>query len=134
MILLYQGTKFAFVVEYEVVVSVFIDSCVVSWNAYVSDSDLAFMSSTDFDAVGGNVLDNHHVVGFLWDALEHDVLTDWFLDWHQLVFFVVLFNKARVLLFADFTVKLFEIVLNGTADYLFLHFWLIPLLETVEVN
>lgn len=100
----------------------------------VCDPDLTLMSSSDLDAIIGNVLDNHHVIGFLGNALKHYVLPCRFLDRHQLVLIAVLFDESGVLVLADLAVKLLEIVLDGAPNDFLLHFRLVPFLEAVEVH
>ena len=56
------------------------------------------------------------------------MLADWFLNGHQLVFYIVFLNKTRVFLLADLTVEFLEIVLDGAPNHFLLYFGLIPLL------
>jgi len=44
-----------------------------------------------------------------------------FLNGEQLVFDVVLLNEARVLLLADFAIKLLKVILDCTTNYFFFH-------------
>ena len=77
-----QCSKFALIVKNKVLIPHFVYPCVVSGNTYIGDSDLAFMTPSYFDAIIGYVLDNHHIVGLLGYAFEHEMLTCWFFNGH----------------------------------------------------
>ena len=129
-----QCSKFAFIVKNKVFVPHFVYPRVVPGNTDIGDSDFAFMASSYFDAIVGYVLDNHHVVGFLRYAFEHEVLTCWFFNGHKLVLYIVFLNKTRVLFLADLTIEFLEIVLDGAPNHLLLYFGLVPLLQTLEMH
>ena len=128
-----QSSKFALVVKNKVLVPHLVYSRVVPRHTDIGDSDFAFMAPAYFDPIGGNVLDDHHVVGLLGNAFQHEMLACWFFNGHQLVFYVIFLNETRVFLLADLTVEFLEIVLDGAPDHFLLDFGLVPLLQTVEV-
>lgn len=69
MILAHQSAKFRFVIKDEVLTAYLLDLRVVARNGDVGHSDLAVMAAAKLDALGRDVLDDHHVVGFLRDSL-----------------------------------------------------------------
>ena len=129
-----EGAELGLVVEDEVVVSDFVDAGVVPADRDVGDPDFALVAPPDFDAVGRDVLDDHHVVGLLRDAFQHQVLPRRLFYRQQLVLHLVLLDEPRVLLLAHLAVELLEVVLDGSAHHLLLHLALVPLLQTVEVH
>ena len=80
MVFAHQGPEFRFVVEDEVLTAYFFDLCVVGREGDVSHSDLAVMAAAQLDALGGHVLDHHHVVGLLRNAFEDYVVAFGLLD------------------------------------------------------
>jgi hypothetical protein len=133
-LLLDQGPEFRLIVEDIVVVAYLVDAGVVPTHRDVRDADLALVPPPYFDAVLRDVLDHHHVIGLLRNALQHQVLPRRLLDREQLVLDAVLFDETRVLLLADLAVKLFEVVLDGAAHHFLLDLALVPFLEAVEVH
>lgn len=123
-----------FIIKDIVVVPNLINPSVISRNRYVSYSNLAFVPPTDLYPISRNVLDDHHVIGFLRNTLQHNMLTNRLLNWKQLVFNSVLFNETRVFLLTHLTEKFLKIVLNSAAHHFLLHLGLIPLLKTMEVH
>lgn len=122
MIFLDQGAELAFVIENEVIFINFLNFCMVSGNTYVSHPNFTLMTSPNFDAVTGNVLDDHHIVGFFRDAFQHDVLSGGFFDWHEFIFGIIFLDETRILFFANLAVEFLEIVLDCSTNHLFLHF------------
>lgn len=106
----------------------------VAGDRNVGNPDFALVSATDLYAVLRDVLDDHHVVGLLGDALQHQVRPHWLLDGQQFEVHAVLLDEARVLFLADLAVELLKVVLECATDHLLLHLGLVPLLEAAEVH
>lgn len=117
-----QGAELGLVVVDQVFICVFADAGVVARDRNVSDSDFAFVTASNADAVHRYVLNDHHVVSLLGNAFQHEVRANWSLDGEKLELHSILLDEAGVLLFADLAVKLFEIVLDGASDYFLAHF------------
>ena len=62
------------------------------------------------------------------------MVTVGFIDRKELIFDIILFNISGILIFADLTIKLLEIILNCATDNFLLYFRLIPFLQATEVN
>jgi hypothetical protein len=107
---------------------------VVAGYGDISHPDLAVMAAAQFDTLGGDVLDDHHVVGFFGDSLEDDVVALRLVDGEELVLDVALLDVAGVLVLADLAVELLEVVLDGAAHHFLLHLRLVPLLQAAEVD
>ena len=80
MVFAHQGPEFRFVVKDEVLTAYLFDLSVVARDGDVSHADLAVMAAAQLDALGGHVLDDHHVVGLLRDAFEDYVVAFGLLD------------------------------------------------------
>ena len=70
MILAHQSAEFRFVIKDKVLTAYLLDLCMVTRNRDVSHSDLTVVTATQLDTLGRDVLNDHHVVGFLRDSLE----------------------------------------------------------------
>ena len=106
----------------------------VSGDGDVCDSDLAFMASAEFDPVDWDVLDHHHAFGFLAGGLKNEVVSFWFGDWKELAFFAFDVDYHWKFGFADLTFKLFEIIMNCSANDVLFDFDLDPVEETFQMD
>lgn len=105
----------------------------------IGDADLAFMSSSDFYALFGSVLDHHYAFLLLACALEDEVVACWLVHADHLLDILCAFGStdlhvAGKLASADLALELSEVVVQSAADYLFLYLDADPFSEALEVN
>jgi hypothetical protein len=134
LLLLDEGAKLGLVVEDEEVAAHFGDFGVVPGDGDVGDSDFALVSASDLDSLLLDVLEEHHVVGLVGDALQYEMVALGLVDGQQFVFLSLLLDEARVFYFADFAEELLEVVLRGSAHHFLLDLGTVPLLEAAEVD
>lgn len=111
-----------------------LDERMASWYWDVSDSDLAFVTSSQLDSFRWNVLNNHHTLWFFAGSFKNDVISVGFFKWQHFKFFVVYFNNHWEFVFANFTIKLLEVVMKSSANNFLFNFEVNPFHKAIDVN
>lgn len=139
ILLLHQRSKFGLIIEYVELILHILDHRMLTGHRNISDPDLAFVSSSDFYTLLWSVLDHHYALFLLACALQDQVVACWLIYADH--FFDVLraFGGADLhvtgeLASADLTLKLGEVVMQSTADYLFLDLDADPLGQALEMD
>lgn len=105
----------------------------------VGDTDLAFVPSSDFDALLWSVLDHHDALFLLAGALQDQVVACRLVHADHLLYVLRALGSAhlhvaRELAPAHLALELGEVVVQRAADYLLLDLDADPLGEALEVD